>query len=239
MPGANYTVAGGINSAGQIVGNYGQDGNLDSHGFLYSDGTFTYFDYPREIFTFPTGINDYGLIVGSAGADIGFLYDGSKFTQLRDGTNSATFPRGINNSNVITGGTGTIYTTKAFVMRGGHYRQLNVPGEFVYFYGTGINNAGTVVGWNDESGFWCKAGKCRINNYPGAVQTENLGINDKGIVVGWYDVAGGCLGCAFAFRNGKYLSFRYDGAATIATGISASGQLSVRILTTIEPGMVL
>ena len=41
VPGAKYTGATGINSFGDIVGNYGQDTDGDSHGFLYSDGGFT------------------------------------------------------------------------------------------------------------------------------------------------------------------------------------------------------
>src|SRR2546430_9370985 len=64
VPGAGYTGVFGINSAGDMVGNFGQDTNVDSHGFLYSNGTFTYFDYPGQTFTVPGGINDSGLIVG-------------------------------------------------------------------------------------------------------------------------------------------------------------------------------
>ena len=33
VPGAHYTGVWGINSAGDMVGNYGQDINSDSHGF--------------------------------------------------------------------------------------------------------------------------------------------------------------------------------------------------------------
>jgi len=38
-----FTVASGINTAGQIVGSYGHFG---SHGFLLSGGTFTTLDDP-------------------------------------------------------------------------------------------------------------------------------------------------------------------------------------------------
>jgi hypothetical protein len=44
VPGAGYTIIWGTNSAGETVGNYGQDTSNDSHGFLYSNGVFTYFD---------------------------------------------------------------------------------------------------------------------------------------------------------------------------------------------------
>src|SRR5438105_1064892 len=58
VPGAAYTGIFGINIDGDMVGNYGQDVNVDSHGFLYSNGGFTYFDYPGQSFAVPGGIND-------------------------------------------------------------------------------------------------------------------------------------------------------------------------------------
>src|SRR5690349_8241131 len=63
VPGAQFTGIWGINSNGDMVGNYGQNIEAESHGFLYSNGTFTYFDYPGQPKTVPYGINDSGLIV--------------------------------------------------------------------------------------------------------------------------------------------------------------------------------
>lgn len=51
-PGAAQTIAYGISTAGEIVGEYGPDDYINTHGFLYSNGQFTTFDYPvvtREI----------------------------------------------------------------------------------------------------------------------------------------------------------------------------------------------
>ena len=62
VPGAVYTGAWAINSAGEIVGNYGQNDDVDSAGFLYKNGKFKYFS--NGPVTVPTGINDSGLIVG-------------------------------------------------------------------------------------------------------------------------------------------------------------------------------
>src|SRR5438445_13255716 len=88
VPGAHYTGAWGINSAGDMVGNYGQDTNLDSHGFLYSRRAFNYFYYPGQTVTVPLGINDSGLIAGSAGRNpvVGSLYDVITFTTLKLGS---------------------------------------------------------------------------------------------------------------------------------------------------------
>jgi len=208
-----------------MVGNYGQDTSKDSHGFLYSNGTFTYFDYPGQTVTVPTGINDSGLIVGYYGqfSVYGFLYDGTTFTTLQDGSNTATYTDGINNAGDVVGGAGSIFATKGFELHNGHYRTLNVPGQYVYVYGAGINNVGQIVGWTDNDGFVCRHGRCQIMNFPGASKTEAEGLNDSGVIVGWYY---GACACGFALKNGKYVSFRYPTSIfTGATGINASGQI--------------
>ncbi|MBZ5707085.1 MAG: DUF3466 family protein [Acidobacteriia bacterium] len=234
VPGAKYTVGWGINSAGETVGNYGQDTGNDSHGFLYNNGTFTYFDYPGQAETVPTGINDNGLIVGYAGdlSVVGFLYDGTSFTNIRHGNDSATFALGINNADYVVGGFGTVGATRGFELRGSHYKTLSPPpGGWIYVYANGINTFGQVVGWYTGAtvnGFAYKNGKYQIIAFPGsATTTKAEGVNDNGIIVGWYD---GCSrshpACAFAFLNGKYVSFHYPGAlGTFADGVNASGQV--------------
>ena len=202
--------------------------DADSHGFLLHNGTFSYFDYPAEIVTVPTAINDYGLIVGYAGQNpvVGFLYDGNAFTTLRDGTATATYGFGINDSNIVVGGAGTIYGTKGFEMRNGNYRVLPVPEVSVYIFGSGVNKSRIVVGWTDDSGFVCKSGTCSTTSCPGAIQTENRGINDKNIIVGWCVPGPPYHVHAFVSKNGRYLLFDYPGAdATTASGISAAGQI--------------
>jgi probable HAF family extracellular repeat protein len=228
VPGAVYTGVWGINKAGEVVGNYGQDINVDSHGFLYSNGTFTYFDYLGQSVTVPTSINDSGLIVGSAGKNpvVGFLYDGATFTTIQHGNDSATFSLGINNAGAVVGGTGTIYATKGFEMRSGRFKSLKFQGEYIYVYGAGINNFGTVVGWADDNGFVCRRDSCQLIDFPGASKTENWGINDSGIIVGWYEKGPPYGFHSFATKNGRYISFDYPGAgATFATGINSSGQI--------------
>lgn len=226
VPGAVYTGIFGINSAGVMVGNYGENTSSDSHGFMYDYGTFTYFDYPGQTVTVPTGINDSNLVVGYAGTITvtGFFFDGTNFTNIQDGSNSATFSNGLNNANEVVGAAGTIYTTKGFESRNGHFKNLNLQGEYTYVRGSGVNNLGTIVGWTDSDGFICRANLCKLIDYPGAFQTAGRGINDAGVIVGWY-AASGCT-CAFASKNGKFLSFSYPGAAaTTADGINASGQI--------------
>ncbi len=227
VPGAGYTGIFGINSTGDMVGNYGQDTNGDSHGFMYSGGTFTYFDYPGQNVTVPTGINDSNLIVGYAGTSsvLSFFYDGTSFTSFQDGSNSATYGNGLNNAGDVVGAAGTPGATRGFEMRSGSYKNLLVPGNYVYVRGSGINNLGAIVGWTDFDGFVCHSvSKCKVIDYPGASQTAALGVNDAGVIAGWYG-SSSCV-CAFASKNGKFISFGFPGAAfTGAAGINNYGQI--------------
>jgi len=146
---------------------------------------------------------------------------------LRDGTDGDTTSFGINNRGNVVGGSGEgIYATQGFTMRNDEYETVISPGSYTYSYLTAINNLGEAVGWTSypQHGYTYRAGESQIIDVPGAVDTETIGINDDGVVVGWYGVDRGCT-CAFVLRNGKYLSFEYQNAATFATGINKSGQV--------------
>src|SRR4029079_16275045 len=65
VPGARWTVAYGINNAGQIVGGFGSsDAATGRHGFLLSGGSFSTFDVPGSTDTIARGVNNRGQIVG-------------------------------------------------------------------------------------------------------------------------------------------------------------------------------
>lgn len=65
VPGAIFTVAGGINDSGDIVGWYAfPTSPAQRHGFLLQDGIFTFFDPPGSTFTNLLSINERGDIVG-------------------------------------------------------------------------------------------------------------------------------------------------------------------------------
>ena len=64
VPSSTLTTAHGINTSGQIVGQYFDAGD-DGHGYLLSDGSYTTLDVPGSISTGAHGINDSGQIVGS------------------------------------------------------------------------------------------------------------------------------------------------------------------------------
>ena len=66
VPGAQDTVANGINNAGTTVGYFvvGNGPNQGVHGFWLTGGIFTQFDAPLETGTVIEGINNNGQVVG-------------------------------------------------------------------------------------------------------------------------------------------------------------------------------
>jgi probable HAF family extracellular repeat protein len=226
VPGAGFTGVEGINSAGDMVGVYGETESGPYHAFLLQNGNFTFFDYPGASSTWAAGINDSGVIVGYTG-DLrvhGFLYDGVIFRNIRRANDTATFTVGINNDALVVGGTGSVFSTTGFKLRNHRFQKVDPPGTSVYVYATGINNFGDVVGWTDEDGFVYQGGRFKTLRVPDSHITEAWGINDSGIVVGWYGIGASFYG--FALKNGSYISIAYPGAkATFAKGINSAGQV--------------
>jgi uncharacterized membrane protein len=239
VPGATVTSVSGINSAGDMVGSYGQSNSEDSSGFLYSNGAYSYFDYPGQQVTIPGGINDSGLIVGLATQDaserysvVGFLYDGTIFTTLQDGGNSVTNAYGINDAGAVVGSVGSnVDSWGGIEEKNGHYKPIDFPGypqQCSYAFAEGINSRGQVAGYTVCGlyvyGYVLTSGKFLSIQYPAATETAAFGINDGGTVVGWY--GDGQYTYAFASIHGKYISFSYPGAlGTFAYGINRSGQI--------------
>lgn len=226
VPGAGFTGAEGINTAGDIVGYYGDTNSGPFHSFLLSGGMFTFIDYPGASSTVATGINDSVVVIGYTGniRVHGFLYNGGTFTPIRHGSDTATFTMGINNVGEIVGGTGTVNATKGFEQRGHTFRKVAPPGSYVYVYATAVNNLDEVVGWDDSGGFAFSHGRFKTIQFPGADLTEALGVNDSGVIIGWYFLGGSAFG--FSLINGQYTSFGYPGAkGTLPRGINASGQV--------------
>ena len=67
LPGRSFAYAGGINDAGQVVGYSGSTGTLDSHAFLYSNGTMKDLGTLGGTYSMARAINSSGQIVGSSG----------------------------------------------------------------------------------------------------------------------------------------------------------------------------
>src|SRR5262249_38937829 len=135
-PNATTTYAYGINSAGQIVGDYEDNVGSGTHGYLLSGGLFTTVDDPLGPHgTVATGINKSGQIVGyyydANSAEAGFLYnpsDGS-FTTLKDpAASNYTIALGINDQGQIVGRYQTAdFHYHGFLYTNGIYTTIDAP----------------------------------------------------------------------------------------------------------------
>jgi probable HAF family extracellular repeat protein len=200
-PGALYgTYASGINDEGQVVG-YAetQDAVL---GYVYDTQTqtFTAFPtYPGAIETAGTDINNFGTIVGYATIEHGSYvsYEGfelvgatyTKIPVISMGAGTGDILTAINNSGEIVGATldSTRDVTGSFIYSQGTFQPFRVTGRQSVI-ATGINDAGTIVGYFDSYlGFVFQDNTFTPLRYPGTdILTEALAINSAGQVVGFF-----------------------------------------------------
>jgi uncharacterized membrane protein len=237
-PGAQETIAQGINSAGDIVGCY-DVGDLNLHGFLYSSGTFLTIDYPGEQQTCWLGINDVGKLVGYAWMPdffLGLVYDRATgaITLLPPIPDArGLFAYGINNAGTIVGGAEkynpqrSALTSRGFVLQGNQYTILEPsPGLDVWL--TSINNLGEIVGEKQDGqgvtgSFSYINGtysKFLIPNHPGAFARS---VNDFGVIAGYGNPFVGHH--AFVYDKGKITLLFFPGSDgdNVADGINNSG----------------
>jgi len=161
--GSSGTSASGINSAGEIVGNWESSSGVNQ-GYTYSGGTFTDTSISNSAtFTELYGINDNGLISGytySGGVRSGFVYNGTTFMAINYPGAAQTIVQGINNSGEVVGtyiiggvGQGFMYSTAT-----GTFTSIVYPGSSstqVF----GINNNGVIVG-----DYTCSSGECPFSD---------------------------------------------------------------------------
>jgi probable HAF family extracellular repeat protein len=122
-PGARDTIPFGINSQGDIVGNWDTDHARTGHGFIFSGGRMTSFDAPSAVpnGTAANGINDSGQIVGAYLGHDGhfhaFLREASTFTTLDCPRALDTIAWGINSAGEIAGNCDDQTQHRGFVAR--------------------------------------------------------------------------------------------------------------------------
>ena len=170
FPGALHTSASDINDNGDIVGTYqlaDADGTLtEVHGYrLTAGGQFTTITFPGKLVTQAFGINNLGQIVGSYvdidGGEIagvhGFVLDAGRFTTIdfpiATSNPVVTFAVAITDGGDIVGGYNDddpFQTRRGYVLRGGAFSRLDVPGSSMTDV-FGANNAGELVGMYQDS----------------------------------------------------------------------------------------
>jgi probable HAF family extracellular repeat protein len=183
-PGSAFTQALGLNSGGEIAGEYGLSLS-DAQGFLLTPEGFITIDFPGAVGTAADGINDTGAIVGGfTGADHlshGFLYENGNYTQIDVPGATETTTVGINNAGNIVGHFyETLYSARhGFVKKGEVFTTLNFP-QASQTSALGINSSGQISGWYiDQSrhshGFLFTSGVYQSIDVPGADYTIAYG----------------------------------------------------------------
>jgi PEP-CTERM motif len=247
-----FTQALGINSAGTIVG-YGNMTNFD--GFqLVLPNTFTRENFPNPssppptFFTQVVGIDAAGDTVGfyidAAGLTHGFTRSaGGTFATVDQGGTVFNQLLGINQvGNEIAGyssATDPMGMTgqKAFSLVAGTTNYTSIDALLVAKFGanfnsqaTGVNNAGTVVGFYQPTsttftGFEDIAGMISSITFPGSVDTMALGVNDLGQIVGDYTLADGNM-FGFLDTGGMFTTLDpFSSTAVTINGINDQGRV--------------
>jgi hypothetical protein len=234
-PGAIWTTAVGINTIGEVVGNYTFDG-LNVHGFLLSDGTYTTIDYPGGFGSSLSGLNDEGQIVGVANSQPAFVYDRTThvFTPLPSIKDGFVEPSGINNSGTIVGDFGVQRQNESgsagFEFIDGTYVVV-LPVGYYFSYLGGINNDGVAVGLANTNTTYeiflygrNKLGKYIFEKLPIPARIAAVsGINDSSAISGSLIPSDG-VSTGFVYQDGRYILVSYPGSVyTAFIGINDSG----------------
>jgi len=232
-PGATYTLAYGINMAGDIVGSY-TDVSFRYHGFLLSQGVFMTIDPPGSALTYATGINDNGEIVGfyedpSFSATHGFILQGQTFTIIDFPGSPVTAPYALNNAGVVAGyyndpnsrAVGFEYSTGVWTT----FDPLPHSHETVL---TGINNNGDLFGLSKNGAFLYSGGVLHFVKSPPAGAVLGTGqINDQLQATGEIQSTANGAPIAFSFQPPRTFHFLNDVslAAGYGQGINNLGEI--------------
>jgi uncharacterized membrane protein len=196
-PDEKFTICGGINAKGDIVGYYPAKTALGAKPFLYSNGIFTTLKPPGATGgAIAYGINDAGTIIGTyvdaAGAQHGFLLTGKTYTSFDAPGEVITLGVSINNSGQFTVQSADSNGKEhSFINSGGTYTELVFPNAAGPTRVHQINDKGiAALGWtdslgNDDGGLYESASATYVTvNVPNAALTGIEGINDSDTLVG-------------------------------------------------------
>ena len=200
-PALNQTAATALNNLGSAVG------TTAAGPWVFTNGRFQSLIVPGVAEPLPTGINDFGVIVGSGAQLVGappgpaWLYKNGHATTINVPGSLSTNPQAINDFGQVVGWYRSATSqVLAYEETRGAFSTLDLPASAV---ATGINNLGEIVGWQDPfpngsgpQGFLYIDGRFTTVNVPGATATMITGVNDLGQIVGTYQLP---PGLQFAF----------------------------------------
>jgi len=236
---------GGLNNNDQIVGTFQDPVTYVSHGFLWSQGSFTQIDLSPYGTTL-TAINDSGIATGyyyaTAAAAQNFQSTGVTYNTLTGVTTpipvnkkTTAYPLAINASGSVTGTANVGFYQKALIDVGGKAKAYSAPNAPYQTYGVAINDSNEIVidavdSFNDLISFAEVHGKLTQLLPPGGVAVNGWGcgnttafVTNTGVVGGNYgDQNGNVTG--FTYSKKKYTTYTYPGAnQTTLSGMSPSG----------------
>jgi hypothetical protein len=244
VPGAQSTVASGVNDSAVIVGSY-LDNSGRFHGFIKTAGAFSTIDFPSAAFTSLTAINNSGTVAGifqRTGSNYGdiwpFIYSNGTFQEIPEAPGSlhgSTIPRGINDAGKIVGEyvDPCFCNIHGFVYDSGTYTTIDIP-SFSSSSVSAINNSGQLAvlatncwGCGGDHGFVISGGTRTPTDYPAPNSATLLtGINDVGQVSGWFGT-GGATTDGFVMKNGVFTLLDYPGSpANFLGAINNAGQVT-------------
>jgi uncharacterized membrane protein len=234
FPGAISTVANGIDTAGDIVGQF-TDSSFDLHGFLLSGGVYTQLDVPGASHgTVAYGINDVGQVVGGVfDSTLGmWVYDiqTQTYTMYQYSNGYDTIGTGINNQGTVVGYTvDSSGRTIGLELKGSTFKVVRIPNAFSTQL-TAINNSGAIIALATSTSqvktsyVGQGGGTFKQIIVPGFPTAYAVAINDSNVLAGDYYNPDRLS--AFEWqRKGLFKIINEPKNATYANGINSAGQV--------------
>jgi probable HAF family extracellular repeat protein/VCBS repeat-containing protein len=234
LPG-NNAAASDINSLGDIVGYY------ETHGFLYSGGSYTTIDPAGSTQTLIFAINNDDQMVGyyidSSHEYIGFQYtdNTASYTILEPPYSSTPILTEASDINALGDVVGYYrsgsdsFSDRAYLFKDGTV-YLTIAPSGHESYASGINDSDQVVGTYFDGGrehgflYDYEHDSYTTIDPSGSAESWALAVNNSGQVIGEYRDSDGRHG--FLYSDGHYTTIDVPGAIdTEALGINASGQI--------------
>jgi uncharacterized membrane protein len=240
VPGATSTFASGLNSRGDIAGNF-RDASNKSRGYLLSDGVLTTFDYPGAVYTDARGINARGEIVGAYKRSSDRPVDFHGYLRTRHGDfipvdfpgHLNTIPQRITANGWILGcrhDNDLMDSMRGVTINGRDQSEFTEIDAFGSMHNGATPDGGLIVGFDTDMATGRRRGYLLYGStflsfmVPGSTFTEAWDINPRGTVVGTYQDAIGIHG--FVWEKLRFGAINYPAAtATRAMGINSRGDI--------------
>ena len=214
--GGTKSQAADINNLGQIVGSAAISGDLETHAFIWFDGSMTALNIPPSSASQANAINDDGLIAGNFISATGetsvmapLLWAGEIFTPLASISATQATAQDINMAGLIAGHTLTETTNDLLLWAG---EPLSAAKSFDAAQGfvKAISDDGAVVGYTEDiSGtqraFLWQAGSFTALGTLGGATSQAADINNLGQIVGTAALSDDLSSHAFLWEAGEML----------------------------------